>query len=141
MGRIIAVILLALALGVTGVVGLFSIMSASSPLLLITMTISPTAILPVAYFLVAHGILGDDADDVVRGIGAAIAIFIANVAVFFIGHEVGKMVDADAANNSPVAIFILLIACVLCQVILFLFFRRRLSRHKEKLSVSVTEKV
>lgn len=133
MEKVIAFVLLAMTLFATFLFGLFGIMGARNNFQLLAITLTPTGIVPVAYFLVVHGIFAHDAQHANKGISAAIAIFTASVAILFMGGKIIVMlIGLGVPDQASWPGYVLLTGCVLAQLVLFFYFRKWLNVHPEE---------
>ena len=134
MAKIIAFILLAVGLFASFICGLFGVMGARNVFQLLAISTLPTAIVPVTYFLVAHGLLAHDERHTYAGISAAIFIFFANMAIIVIWFQimmvfVAKQVVSDQASGP---VYVLLLVMFVAQLLLLLRFRKRIGTQYEE---------
>lgn len=134
MAKIIAFVLLALGILASFISGLFGVMGARSAYQLLAVSIMPTAIVPVAYFLVAHGLLARNDQQAYAGISAAILIFIANLVIMVIWFQIMRVLVANhvVSDQASGPVYILLSVMLAAQLLLFLRFRRRMRTQFEE---------
>ncbi len=127
-------VLIALELFGTYIFGVFSIMAAGSNVQLFFMTIIPTAIFPIMYFLIFHGLSAKKVAHKALGIISAFGYFCTNAFLIYLAGNIPKSTWPEFLINPPTIISVALVIQFLLLVVFRSFILRRInSEGKEEL--------